>query len=159
MRSKLFVPGSRPELFAKAMAGPADGLSFDLEDAVDPSRKAEARGELGRYLASLPANSGKTVSVRVNGIDTAHFPADLEAIACPALDIVNLPKPESVEDVRACAAALTKIARARARADRHPRHHRIAARAALGRRARRREPAGRGAAGRLGRPDRAAQHR
>ncbi|WP_235491073.1 aldolase/citrate lyase family protein, partial [Achromobacter sp. DMS1] len=42
MRSKLFVPGSRPELFAKALAGPADALSFDLEDAVAAGRKAEA---------------------------------------------------------------------------------------------------------------------
>jgi citrate lyase subunit beta/citryl-CoA lyase len=44
MRSKLFVPGSRPELFAKAMASQADGLSFDLEDAVDESMKDQARG-------------------------------------------------------------------------------------------------------------------
>jgi citrate lyase subunit beta / citryl-CoA lyase len=39
MRSKLFVPASRPELFAKAMAGEADALSFDLEDAVDEAMK------------------------------------------------------------------------------------------------------------------------
>ena len=43
MRSKLFVPGSRPELFAKALASEADGLSFDLEDAVDESMKEVAR--------------------------------------------------------------------------------------------------------------------
>jgi citrate lyase subunit beta / citryl-CoA lyase len=43
MRSKLFVPGSRPELFAKAMASHADGISFDLEDAVLESRKELAR--------------------------------------------------------------------------------------------------------------------
>jgi len=95
MRSKLFVPGSRPELFAKAMAGPADGLSFDLEDAVDESRKAEARRELGKYLGSLPASTGKTIIVRVNALTTAHFEADLEAVACPALDLVNLPKVET----------------------------------------------------------------
>ena len=50
MRSKLFVPGSRPELFAKAMASEADGLSFDLEDAVDEARKGEARRELAKFL-------------------------------------------------------------------------------------------------------------
>ena len=44
MKSKLFVPGSRPELFAKALASAADGISFDLEDAVSESRKDEARG-------------------------------------------------------------------------------------------------------------------
>src|SRR5688572_7585828 len=63
MRSKLFVPGSRPELFAKAMAGRADALSFDLEDAVDESRKAEARREVAQFLRQLPANCGKTIIV------------------------------------------------------------------------------------------------
>ncbi len=43
MRSKLFVPGSRPEFFAKALASAADALSFDLEDAVAEDRKAQAR--------------------------------------------------------------------------------------------------------------------
>ncbi len=43
MRSKLFVPGSRPELFAKALASAADALSFDLEDAVYEDRKSQAR--------------------------------------------------------------------------------------------------------------------
>ena len=50
MRSKLFVPASRPELFAKALAGDADALSFDLEDAVQESRKADARGILEAFL-------------------------------------------------------------------------------------------------------------
>ena len=111
MRSKLFVPGSRPELFAKAMAGEADALSFDLEDAVDESMKDDARRELAKYLLSLPANSGKTVIVRVNGLSSGHFEADIEAIACPALDLVNLPKPESAGDVKECAAALAKVER------------------------------------------------
>ena len=112
MRSKLFVPGSRPELFAKAMAGEADALSFDLEDAVDESRKSEARAEVARFLRALPGNCGKTIIVRVNGLDTPHFEADLAAIAGPGLDIVNLPMTESAEDVRECAATLTKIERA-----------------------------------------------
>jgi citrate lyase subunit beta/citryl-CoA lyase len=111
MRSKLFVPGSRPELFAKAMASEADGLSFDLEDAVDEARKGEARRELAKFLRTLPPNSGKTIIVRVNGLDTPHFEADLEAIVGPGLDMVNLPKPEGADDVRACAAALTKFER------------------------------------------------
>lgn len=52
MRSKLFVPGSRPELFAKALAGDADALSFDLEDAVAEARKAEARAMVADFVAS-----------------------------------------------------------------------------------------------------------
>ena len=109
MRSKLFVPGSRPELFAKAMASEADGLSFDLEDAVDEARKDEAREILGKFLRSLPAGHGKTIIVRVNGLATRHFEKDVEAVTCDALDLVNLPKPESPEDVRACAAALDRL--------------------------------------------------
>jgi citrate lyase subunit beta/citryl-CoA lyase len=111
MRSKLFVPGSRPELFAKAMASEADALSFDLEDAVDEARKDEARQELARFLRSLPENTGKVIIVRVNGLATKHFERDLDAIVGPGLDIVNLPKPESGDDVRACARALAKAER------------------------------------------------
>lgn len=111
MRSKLFVPASRPELFSKALKGEADALSFDLEDAVDESMKETARRELRKFLQKLPENSGKTIIVRVNGLSSGHFEADLEAIACPALDLVNLPKPESAGDVKECAAALAKIER------------------------------------------------
>ena len=111
MRSKLFVPASRPELFAKALKGEADALSFDLEDAVDESMKKVARNDLCKFLKALPPNAGKTIIVRVNGLDTKHFEADLEAILCPALDLVNLPKPESADDVKACAAALSKLER------------------------------------------------
>jgi citrate lyase beta subunit len=115
MRSKLFVPGSRPELFAKAMASEADGLSFDLEDAVDESMKDEARRELARFLEGLDPDHGKTLIVRVNGLDTPHFEADIEAIAGAAIDIVNLPKPESGDDVRACADALARAERGTSR--------------------------------------------
>src|SRR3954471_16310144 len=111
MRSKLFVPASRPELFAKAMAGDADALSFDLEDAVDEAVKDEARQNLARFLRALPENHGKTIIVRVNGLDTRHFEADMEAIIGPGLDLVNLPKPESADDVRECAAAIARLER------------------------------------------------
>ncbi len=106
MRSKLFVPGSRPELFAKAMASEADGLSFDLEDAVDESMKDEARRSLAHFLRALEPGHGKTIIVRVNGLNTPHFEADIEAVVGPNLDLVNLPKPESADDVRACADAI-----------------------------------------------------
>ena len=111
MRSKLFVPASRPELFAKAMAGEADALSFDLEDSVDEAVKDEARQNLARFLRSLPENHGKTMIVRVNGLATPHFEADIEAIVGPGLDLVNLPKPESPDDVRHCAAAIARCER------------------------------------------------
>lgn len=107
MRSKLFVPGSRPELFAKALSGPADALSFDLEDAVAPSRKAEAREHLARLLADPQARaSGKTLIVRVNALDSGHFHADVQAVVWSGLHLVNLPKAESEADVVAAASAI-----------------------------------------------------
>jgi citrate lyase subunit beta/citryl-CoA lyase len=110
MRSKLFVPASRPELFAKALAGAADALSFDLEDAVPEARKGEARETLRAFLRQVSERpGGKTVIVRVNGLSTPHFAADLAAVAGPAVDMINLPKPESAEDVRAAAAALAWV--------------------------------------------------
>jgi citrate lyase subunit beta/citryl-CoA lyase len=109
MRSKLFVPASRPELFDKALAGEADAISFDLEDAVQESRKVEARGTLQAFLKEAsPRPRGKVVIVRVNGLRTPHFEADVAAVAWPGVDMINLPKPESAEDVRAAAAVLAR---------------------------------------------------
>ena len=107
MRSKLFVPGSRPELFAKALASQADAVSFDLEDSVVDARKAEARQAVRELLLSdAAAASGKTLIVRINPWGSAHAAADLRAVALPALHMVNLPKPTSPADVVAVARAL-----------------------------------------------------
>ena len=77
MRSKLFVPGSRPELFAKALAGEADGISIDLEDSVQESRKTEARATAADVLRTIASGpTGKVLIVRVNGISTPHTRAD-----------------------------------------------------------------------------------
>jgi citrate lyase subunit beta/citryl-CoA lyase len=112
MRSKLFVPGSRPELFAKALAGAADAISIDLEDAVVEERKGEARGLVRDWLRSARPTEGKLVIVRVNAMDTPHFEADLAAVVQPGLDVLNLPKPQSADDVRAASAALARAERA-----------------------------------------------
>jgi citrate lyase subunit beta/citryl-CoA lyase len=113
MRSKLFVPGSRPELFAKALASQADALSFDLEDAVVEERKAQARGALRDFLRSgLPAGCDKTIIVRVNAQDTAHFAQDLAAVVLPGVHLLNLPKPRDAGDVLAAAQALEEAERA-----------------------------------------------
>jgi citrate lyase subunit beta/citryl-CoA lyase len=109
MRSKLFVPGSRPELFTKALAGPADALSFDLEDAVQEGRKAEARGTLRTFLQSPEvAASHKTVIVRVNGLSTPHFEADVVAVTGARLDLLNLPKVESAHDIEEACKVLAR---------------------------------------------------
>lgn len=113
MRSKLFVPGSRPELFAKALASAADALSFDLEDSVAPARKEEARGVLARWITSGALGcSAKTIIVRVNAMDTPHFAADIAALALPGVHLINLPKPASAEAVKAAAGALAQAERA-----------------------------------------------
>ena len=107
MRSKLFVPGSRPELFAKALASQADAVSFDLEDSVVDARKDQARQAVRELLLSdAAAASGKTLIVRINPWGSAHAAADLRAVALPALHMVNLPKPTSPADVVAVARAL-----------------------------------------------------
>jgi len=110
MRSKLFVPGSRPELFPKALASQADSLSFDLEDAVPEAGKAEARRLVGQALQSPEfAASKKILIVRVNGLGSPHFTADLAAVVGPRLDLLNLPKVESAADVRSAASALAAL--------------------------------------------------
>lgn len=107
LRSKLFVPGSRPELFAKALASAADAISIDLEDAVVEDRKGDARAAVREFLLSgAAAASGKTLIVRVNALGTAHFEADVQAVALPGVHLINLPKPQSVQDVLAAAQAL-----------------------------------------------------
>lgn len=114
LRSKLFVPGTRPEFFPKALASAADAISFDLEDAVAEDRKAEARELVGRALASPEfAAARQVVIVRVNALGTPHFAADLAAVVSPRLDLLNLPKVESPDDIRAAAAALAAIEKSR----------------------------------------------
>lgn len=113
MRSKLFVPGTRPELFAKALAGAADGICLDLEDAVSEPRKGEAR-QLVRDLLrdGSAADAGKTIIVRVNAMDTPHFEQDVVAVAQPGVHLINLPKPESAAHVRQAVAAIERAEKA-----------------------------------------------
>jgi citrate lyase subunit beta / citryl-CoA lyase len=99
MRSKLFVPASRPELFGKAFDSAADALSFDLEDAVAQSRKSQARSALAALLRGLPARPTKTIVVRVNGVGTTEFDADMNALAGTPVDVINLPMVEDAGDV------------------------------------------------------------
>lgn len=110
MRSKLFVPGSRPELFAKALASEADAISIDLEDSVADRRKDEARAHVAEFLRSSEVlASNKIVIVRCNAPTTAQFEPDLRAIAQPALDMLNLPKQERSDDVCHAASVLEQV--------------------------------------------------
>ena len=109
MRSKLFVPASRPELFRKALSSQADAISIDLEDSVVDSRKAEARATVQAFLRSDEARAtSKILIVRVNALDTPHFEADVMAVAQGGLAMLNLPKPDSASDILKAVAVLER---------------------------------------------------
>lgn len=107
MRSKLFVPGSRPDLFSKALASEADAISFDVEDSVPEASKSHARERLADFIQSdAVRNSGKIIIVRTNALDSVHWEGDLMAFARPQVSLLNIPKIEDAADVRRVAAAL-----------------------------------------------------
>ncbi len=101
-RSWLFVPATRPERFAKAAASGADRVILDLEDAVVPEAKTEAR----RCLAGEQLPAGVPLYVRINGCGTEWFEEDLAVAAKLPLAGVLLPKAETAEQVARVAAAL-----------------------------------------------------
>ncbi|MEU7836971.1 MULTISPECIES: CoA ester lyase [unclassified Nonomuraea] len=92
----LYVPGDRPERFDKAAASGADVVIIDLEDAVAPVRKDEARANAAAYLASRGRSGSVEVHVRINDLAGGRGRDDLDALAgLPGLDAVRLPKVES----------------------------------------------------------------
>lgn len=99
LRSLLFVPGHRADRFAKALSVGADAVVVDLEDAVPPSAKDEARSAVAAWLDSSPLASfgarPPRLFVRINGADSACFDADLSLVGRPTLDAVMVPKAES----------------------------------------------------------------
>jgi citrate lyase beta subunit len=108
-RSVMITPGHRPERLAKAVSLPADSLIFDLEDAVPPARKAEARAVVARALTELSLGHRER-AVRLNGIASADFAADMAAMPWAEIDAVMLPKVERAEDLKKLDAALDKAA-------------------------------------------------
>jgi citrate lyase subunit beta/citryl-CoA lyase len=101
-RTWLFVPADRPERFARAAASGADRVILDLEDAVAPDAKDDAR----RLLARAPLPAGVPLWVRVNGAATPWLDADLAAAAALPVAGIVLPKAEGAADVARAAAAL-----------------------------------------------------
>ncbi len=103
-RSVLYLPASNPRTIEKARGVNADAVILDLEDAVAPDAKAEARQAA---VAALTAGGfGPRVGVRVNGLDTPWGSDDLAALASLRPDFIVAPKIESGEAVRAVAARL-----------------------------------------------------
>ena len=115
-RSELAVPGSRPELFEKAAASRADYVFLDLEDAVAPDEKEAARRNVIEALGDVDwRGSNKTISVRVNGLDTHYMYRDLIDVVEQAgahLDTVLVPKVGVPGDIYAVDALLTQLEQA-----------------------------------------------
>ena len=103
-RSMLFVSGEKSERFPKAFAAGADLVCIDLEDAVHPERKAEARAQVLGWLAANPATPGQPHrAIRINGLRTLEGLRDLLALAESGLqlDALLIPKTESPADLQA----------------------------------------------------------
>jgi len=97
LRSLLFVPGDRPERFAKAAASGADAIILDLEDSVAPERKAQARADV---LAWLQGERSVPTIVRVNPVDSAAINEDFPCLRAGRPDAVMLPKAEGAGSIR-----------------------------------------------------------
>src|ERR1051326_547816 len=101
-RSCLSVPGSSPKMLAKASGLPADEVFMDLEDSVAPGAKEEARGNVVQALKEGDW-TGKTVVVRVNGVDTKWCYRDVIEVVENAADFIDclmIPKVEHASDVK-----------------------------------------------------------
>jgi (S)-citramalyl-CoA lyase len=97
VRSWLFTPATRPDRFANAVTAGADVAILDLEDAVAPKDKAQARTYALDYLAANPPN-GALHALRINGLDTRAGISDLEALlgSSAAPEFLVLPKTETI---------------------------------------------------------------
>lgn len=96
LRSLLFVPGDRPERFAKAAASGADAIILDLEDSVSPANKDAARHAVADYLAG--AREVVTL-VRINPLDGHMAAADIAAVIGGRPDAIMLPKAEGAASI------------------------------------------------------------
>lgn len=106
-RSVLYMPGSNPRALDKARALAADALIFDLEDAVAPHAKEEARRQVIAALAQ-GGYGRRELFVRINGLNTPWGHADAVAAATSGADGVLVPKVESADGIRQVEAILTE---------------------------------------------------
>ena len=99
-RSLLFVPGDRPERFAKAVAAQPDIVIIDLEDAVAAADKDAARSHTAQWLAA-----GNRAMVRINAADTPWHDQDVAMVAehCPAVMLAKAEHPDQIDRITALA--------------------------------------------------------
>ncbi|MDT7578916.1 MAG: citrate lyase subunit beta / citryl-CoA lyase, partial [Pseudonocardiales bacterium] len=109
-RTYLFVPGNRPDRFAKALASGADAVVLDLEDAVAADAKDAAREAVRAWVTQVAPADRARVVVRVNDLGSPHAAADLAAVADTGLPAVMLPKTESAADVATVRSAAPGVA-------------------------------------------------
>ncbi|MBM9593298.1 L-malyl-CoA/beta-methylmalyl-CoA lyase [Roseitranquillus sediminis] len=116
-RCQLFGPGSRPQIFEKMAASAADVVNLDLEDSVAPDDKAEARRSV--IAATRDVDWGrKTLSVRINGLDTPWWYRDVVDLleqADERLDLIMIPKVGCAADLYAVDALVSAIEAANGR--------------------------------------------
>ena len=112
-RSELAVPGSSPKMFEKALNSNADYIFLDLEDAVSPNDKISARQNVIKALKEIKwREKGKTISVRINSLDTHYMYSDVIEIVEQAgdkVDTVLIPKAGTASDVYMVDCLLTQI--------------------------------------------------
>jgi malyl-CoA/(S)-citramalyl-CoA lyase len=119
-RCQLFGPGSRPELFPKMAASAADVINLDLEDSVPPADKPAARANIVKAISDVDWGT-KTLSVRINGLDTPFWYRDVVDLleqAGERLDLIMIPKAGTAADLYAVDALVTAIEAAKGRSKR-----------------------------------------
>ncbi|WP_333683460.1 HpcH/HpaI aldolase/citrate lyase family protein [Pontibaca methylaminivorans] len=110
-RSELAVPGSQPQMFEKAADSDVDVIFLDLEDAVAPDEKAQARKNIIKALNEIDWGK-KSMSVRINGLDTPYMYRDVVDVVEQAgerLDLIMVPKTGTAADVYAVDMLVTQI--------------------------------------------------
>ncbi len=105
-RSALYLPASNPRAIEKAQTLAADMIILDLEDAVKPGLKDEARA--AAVLAAGQGFGERIVAIRINAADTPHHGADIVAVADSDCDVVILPKVETAQAAEDVAQATGK---------------------------------------------------
>ena len=112
-RSELAVPGSSPKMFEKALNSNADYIFLDLEDAVSPNDKISARQNVIKALKEIKwREKGKTISVRINSLDTHYMYRDVVEIVEQVgekVDTILVPKAGTASDVYMVDCLLTQI--------------------------------------------------
>jgi len=112
-RSELAVPGSSPQMFEKALNSNADYIFLDLEDAVSPNDKLSARKNIIKALNEINwREKGKTISVRINSLDTHYMYRDVIDImeqVGDKIDTILIPKVGTDSDVYTVDCLLTQI--------------------------------------------------